>query len=265
MFVVAVVAFHARAAGSGQAYEVSDSDRSFLSAVVAAVDNKDARWIASHTMLPMAVNTSTSRKLVRTESELATLVASLLTDERRSVIQNAATHPLFKNWRGVMAGDGVLWFEEVQTDAGGPRFLITAFGGFAFQPADQQVEAGSERARQIGLSTSESEKVPVAPSFKIHGRLSVYNGNPGCRIWIVGTKRILGVAESDPPEVSFMPEGLRQILATDNLIFADFTVVPLTKDEPGVMRMVKVTAAQNVVITDGQLKFLRRVPGRIEE
>jgi hypothetical protein len=148
-----------------------------------------------------------------------------------------------------MAGDGVLWFEECGTGAGDSRFLITALGGFAFQAADQRT----------------LEQVPAGPAFKVHGRLAVYNGTPGCRIWVVGTKRILGVAESEAPEVALMPAPLRQILSTDNLIFADFTVVPLTKDEPGVMRRVRVTAAENIVVTNGALDVLRRLPGKIEE
>ncbi len=246
VFIAAAVTVCACIAATGHAYEVSASDRDFLSAIVAAVEGKDSRWIASHALLPMVVNTGTDRKLVRTEAEMADAVASLLTDERRSAIKTAAQRPLFKNWRGVMAGDGVLWFVEFRPRAGSSRYLITAFGDFAFQPEEQPTR----------------EEVATGPAFKVHGRLSVYNGNPGCRIWIVGTKRILGV---EPPEVSFMPGQLRQILTADNLIFADFTVVPLATDEPGVMRMVRVTAAENIVVTDGQLKFLRRVPEKIEE
>lgn len=100
------------------------------------------------------------------------------------------------------------------------------------------------------------EKQADAP-FRIHGRLSLYNGNPGFRIWIVGTKRILGVAES-PPEQPLMPAKLFE-LARENLVFGDFTVVPLTKDEPSVMRMVRVIRAERIVITDGSLKVIRRI------
>lgn len=249
MFIMAAVTFCACVAAPGRAYEVSASDRDFLSAIVAAVEKGDLRWITSHALLPMVVNTGSDQKLVRTETEMADAVATLLTDERRSAIKTAAQQPLFKNWRGVMAGDGVLWFVEFRPSAGSPRYLITAFGDFAFQPEEQPT----------------SDEVATGPAFKVHGRLSVYNGTPSCRIWIVGTKRILGIAESSPPEVAFMPVGLRQILTDEHLIFADFTVVPLTKDEPGVMRRVRVAAAENIVITDGQLRFLRRVPGKIEE
>lgn len=248
ILIVAMLTFGTCFAAPGRAYEVTDTDRNFLAAVVNAVESRDARWIAAHAMLPMTVDAGAGRRLVHTEAEMAETVTALLTEERRSTIKTAARQALFKNWQGVMVGDGVLWFDEFQADGGGSRYLITAFGGFAFQPTEQRAVTETN-----------------APSFKVHGRLSVYNGNPSCRIWIVGTKRILGVAESAPPEVSFMPERLRQILTTENLIFADFTVVPLTKDEAGVMRMVRVIAAENIVVADGQLRFIRRVPERIEQ
>jgi hypothetical protein len=102
-----------------------------------------------------------------------------------------------------------------------------------------------------------AEEKPAGSAFQVHGRLSLANGNPGFRIWIVGTKRILGVAES-PPEQPLMPSKLFD-LARENFVFSDFTVVPLTKDEPGVMRMVRVIRAEKIVVTDGSLQVIRRI------
>lgn len=110
----------------------------------------------------------------------------------------------------------------------------------------------------MGLRGGEDQ--PAGPGFQVHGRLSLYNGNPGVRIWVVGTKRILGVAES-PPEVSLMPAKLGELVQDQVFVFGDFTVVPLTKDEPGVMRMVRVIRAERLVITDGNLNFIRRMEG----
>ena len=111
----------------------------------------------------------------------------------------------------------------------------------------------------VGFAGISSKNPATGPTFKVHGRLSVYCGNPSCRIWIVGTKRILGVAESDPPEAVLMPAKLRELFAPERLIFGDFTVLPLTKDEAGVMRMVRVISAENIVIADDRLQFIRRV------
>jgi hypothetical protein len=111
----------------------------------------------------------------------------------------------------------------------------------------------------VGFSgAAAAEEKHAGKAFQVHGRMSLYNGNPGFRIWIVGTKRILGVAES-PPESPLMPAKLFELARQEHLVFGDFTVVPLTKDEPGVMRMVRVIRAERIVITDGSLKILQRI------
>jgi hypothetical protein len=111
------------------------------------------------------------------------------------------------------------------------------------------------------LITGQSLACASTPAeVHIHGRLTWANGNPGLRIWVVGTKRILGVAE-DPPESSLIPKRLSDIANAGQVVFADFTLIPLTPDEPGFMRMVRVIRADHVVITDGNLKVLQLIAG----
>jgi hypothetical protein len=95
-----------------------------------------------------------------------------------------------------------------------------------------------------------------APCFKVHGRIRVYNGTPSVRIWPVGTNRLLGVSEGRfyNPEYSNMPPDLSDLLTLDNEIFADFIVCPFTPDEPGVMRLVCIDSASNVVVRKIQVK-----------
>jgi len=114
-------------------------------------------------------------------------------------------------------------------------------------------------------AVDERRNEPVGKSFRIHGRLSVYNGNPSCRIWIVGTNRILGIREIE--EKSLIPPGLLQILKediNDRLIYADFVVTPLTQYKEGVMEIVRVESAENVVITNRDFRFLKRLIGVIK-
>ncbi len=101
--------------------------------------------------------------------------------------------------------------------------------------------------------------------MRVHGRLSVYNGNPSCRIWIVGTKRILGIREFE--EEWQIPAELHRILAEDinnRLIYADFVVQPLTGRKDGVMQIVRFESAENIVVTTGDRQFLRKIDGVIE-
>jgi len=101
----------------------------------------------------------------------------------------------------------------------------------------------------------------IGVAFRVHGRLWIQpNGTPNWRIWVVGSKRILGV-----PENAHIPIGLRQSLPLDHFLFADFVVKPLTIDEPGVMRMVEIESAENSVITDMDLNYVGRINQKLED
>jgi hypothetical protein len=101
-------------------------------------------------------------------------------------------------------------------------------------------------------------------SFRVHERLSVSNGNPSCRIWIVGTKRILGIpeAEVECPIPARLSRALQENL-NDRAIYADFTVVAVTKQREGVMQIVRLKSAENVVVTTRDGEFLKRMEGII--
>jgi len=102
-----------------------------------------------------------------------------------------------------------------------------------------------------GEQTNRTERLTV------HGRLMYYNGNPSSRIWIVGTKRVLGVRESGD-EIAYMPKELRDLMSWDKEIFADFVVEPLTPYKQGVMQMVRVISASKIVVTEKDKIVLRK-------
>ncbi len=107
------------------------------------------------------------------------------------------------------------------------------------------------------LSGSPASCAETTERMTVHGRLTYYNGNPSSRIWIVGTKRLLGVRESGD-EVVYMPKELRDLMSWDREIFADFVVEPLTSYKPGVMQMVRVVSASKIVVTEKDKIVLRK-------
>ena len=112
---------------------------------------------------------------------------------------------------------------------------------------------------------TEIQNEPVGEPFRVHGRLSVYNGTPSCRIWIVGTNRILGIREAE--QECPIPPDLHQILKediNDRLIYADFVVSPLTEYREGIMQIVSVESAENVVVTKRDMRFLKPLTGVIK-
>ncbi|HEY4283023.1 MAG TPA: hypothetical protein VGM62_08155 [Chthoniobacterales bacterium] len=129
----AVVGAISGAESSG--YDVTPADKAFMAEVLAAVQRKDAAWIASHTLLPIAVGSGEKHRIVKSEKEFRAIVDRSLSADLTHRMKMESKHPLFKNWRGVMMGDGILWFTEYRvSDAQRERYVILAFGDFAFQP-----------------------------------------------------------------------------------------------------------------------------------
>jgi hypothetical protein len=119
------------------AYPVTADDKKFLASVVDAINRKDFAWVANHTIYSVSITTSNGTQLVDTSEEFREILSRYLTDSIRAKILDAAKQPLFKNWQGVMIGDGILWFDEYSTNENGPwTYGIAAIGGFAFRPED---------------------------------------------------------------------------------------------------------------------------------
>jgi hypothetical protein len=85
----------------------------------------------------------------------------------------------------------------------------------------------------------------VSACFKIHGRLSAYNGGPSLRMWRVGTKRMLGILDEFP-----LPQDFPDTNLWDQEAWGDFEVCPFTQEKPGYMQMVCVESAKNMLIKE---------------
>lgn len=96
----------------------------------------------------------------------------------------------------------------------------------------------------------------VGACFAVHGRLTTCTGVPNARIWITGTKRILGVADATGNVAGdrLLPGRLEEEMfgsaPCSKAAFADYTVCPLTPDRPGVMRRVCIDKAARIRITE---------------
>ena len=73
----------------------------------------------------------------------------------------------------------------------------------------------------------------VAACYTVHGRLNNWNGNPTRRIWIVGTKRMLGLRDGTE-----LPGVLDKPLSDfDHEVYGDFEFCPFTPQKSGVMQV----------------------------
>jgi hypothetical protein len=81
----------------------------------------------------------------------------------------------------------------------------------------------------------------VAACYSVHGRVSNWNGNPTRRIWVAGTKRLLGVRDGAP-----MPKFLEDTLTSfDVEVYGDFEFCPFKPQRPGVMQVGCVAKVAN--------------------
>ncbi len=85
----------------------------------------------------------------------------------------------------------------------------------------------------------------VAGCFQVHGRLSNWNGNPTRRIWIIGTKRMLGLRDGTELPVA-LQKSLRDF---DHEVDGDFEFCPFTSPKKsGVMQVGCLAKVSNYQI-----------------
>jgi serpin B len=156
-------------------YPITESDRKFLAELVDAVGKNDVKWIAGHMVYPLSLSREGTR-MVKTKEEFMPILKRELNETVRAKIAGDARKPLFKNWRGVMVGEGVVWFAEfVEKQNNTPTHWILALGLFAFQPKD--FFAPSEGPDNQTLATAD-----LNFSFKLLKELS--KEQPGTNIFI---------------------------------------------------------------------------------
>jgi hypothetical protein len=99
-----------------------------------------------------------------------------------------------------------------------------------------------------GLLLDQGGNYPSFPCFKHHGRFTTQNGIAQV-IWLIGTKRRLAV-DGELPKALADLEDPYMLMTGDqhSYIYGDFTICPLSPDVPGHMRLVKVTAAEKLVV-----------------
>jgi hypothetical protein len=87
---------------------------------------------------------------------------------------------------------------------------------------------------------------PVVEACRdLHGRLQASNGGPSLRIWVVGTKQVLGVAGDEGAE--WLPGSLRQLVSFERSVYGDFRVCPMTAGKAKEMQLVCVESGRKLV------------------
>lgn len=94
----------------------------------------------------------------------------------------------------------------------------------------------------------------VGKCFRVHGRLSVYNGAPALRIFNLGTKRVLGISEQRfaVPGFRNVPEEITSNIDHDKTLIADYVVCPFTRQRRGQMQLVCIEKVSNLEVRQNE-------------
>jgi len=97
---------------------VTTNDTSFFERIKKAVLANDIEWLSGAVSYPFVLRRSAGDILLRNRADFGKHSASILTPHLKSEVRNQSPASLFKNWQGLMIGNGVIWFSPVQEKAG---------------------------------------------------------------------------------------------------------------------------------------------------
>jgi hypothetical protein len=84
----------------------------------------------------------------------------------------------------------------------------------------------------------------------VHGRFVVANGSSVRRIWVIGTRRIIALHDSDediPPSIARYERGAADYRGLDDALFGDFFVCAQENSRPGWMQHVRLVRTRRLI------------------
>jgi hypothetical protein len=93
---------------------LSPSDKVYFKQIQKAVLTVDAKWLSqaffNH---PFIVYLPEGHIKLQSEGDLKKHFKAIFNTKLKEVVRNQSPDSLFKNWQGVMIGDGEIWFSEI--------------------------------------------------------------------------------------------------------------------------------------------------------
>lgn len=95
-------------------YPVTASDRAFFEHVRKAVLADDIEQFSEAVSFPIVLRSGGKELKLENKRDFKQHAALILTTRLKSVVRKQSPDSLFKNWQGVMIGQGEIWFSEVE-------------------------------------------------------------------------------------------------------------------------------------------------------
>jgi hypothetical protein len=118
--VFLIVSFFAlQSEADARGFSVTASDKAFFEQIKNAVLTDDVEWfsgaVVSYTFV---LRLDKGEIKLKNKADFKEHVALIFTTQLKSIVQKQSADSLFKNWQGVMIGDGEIWFSEVGEKTG---------------------------------------------------------------------------------------------------------------------------------------------------
>jgi len=91
-------------------YSISAADKDFFGKIRTAILGDDAEWLSKAISYPIVIKGNLKLKNTNDLKQHADLVFSR---RIKSAVRKQSPDALFKNWQGIMIGDGEIWFAKV--------------------------------------------------------------------------------------------------------------------------------------------------------
>jgi len=105
-------------------YQVTASDRAFFKQVQKAVLAEDWEWLSAAVSYPIDIHLIKKTLHIKTKEEFKTQVRGVFHEHFKKIIRDQSEASLFKNWQGVMLGEGEIWFTDFE-EAGQKEGQVT--------------------------------------------------------------------------------------------------------------------------------------------
>jgi len=105
-------------ADTNSIYPVTPADKAFFELIRSSILSTNIESLSQAISYPILVRTGSRELKLRSKKDLKEQAAFIFSARLKAVVQKQSPDELFKNWQGVMVGDGEIWFSPVGEGSG---------------------------------------------------------------------------------------------------------------------------------------------------
>ena len=114
ILICSVIMIFACLSHANDTYPVTESDKDFFSLIQKALLRGDTEWLSQAlSSYPFTVNMGNEHIELKSEKDLKKYAKKIFNSELKDDVRKQSSESLFKNWQGVMIGNGDIWFSEM--------------------------------------------------------------------------------------------------------------------------------------------------------